>query len=465
MTNKLKLVQQIAAIALCVFLTHAVHYSQSANTQSSQEVVRLRSKVETRNLRILEFSPVSKLLAIQLDDGSIRIIDTTDTREQTVLPLSDKRAHGMHWTSDGLRLLVISSKSAVLWDARRATRVFPPIENPRGGFDSVELSPDDRLLLNLKERNGLKASLLEKDNFRAQVWDLESGKMRFEARIDGLEGRAQFSPDSRLLLTNSATDDPKLWDVETGRLFATLNPGRPLVLCRGFGAQFSPDGKFVVDHRNQCGTRIWDTTTGALKTERFVDKDHRASVLMGFSADGEMFVLAQQTLKGWTLRTSIELRDRETGELRSTLTASKWEDWPQDLLWGNDGRTLVVTSGYKYKGRVWDAGTGTLTATIPLVLTYSRIPFDFGSKDSDVLSLHPSLLLISAASNKVVKLWNAETGELMQRLENTGGNSKWSADGKLLLTFTENFTSVFVWDVVGPESVTRARSVQASVID
>lgn len=465
MTNKLKLVQQIAAIALCLFLTHTVHYSQAANTQSSQEVVRLRSKVETRDLRTLEFSPVSKLLAFDRDDGSVEIIDTADTREQIVLPLSDKGPHSMNWTSDGLRLLVISSKSTALWDARRATRISPTIENPRGGFDRVELSPNERFFLNLKERDNFKTRFLEKDNFRAQVWSLESGKMRFEVKINGLDGRAEFSPDSKLLLTMSPTDDPKLWDVETGRLFATLKPEQPLDLCRGFGAGFSADGKFVVVHRNRCGTRIWDTATGLLKTEFSVDKHHSDSVLMGFSADGRMYAVAQQLLKGWSLRTSIELRDCETGELRSTLTASKWEDWPQDILWSNDGRTFVATSGHKYKGRVWDATNGSLKATIPLVLTYSRIPFVFGSTDNDILSLHPTLPLISAASNKVVKLWNAETGGLMQTLENTGGNARWSADGKLLLTFTGDYTSAFVWDVVGPESMTRARSVHASVND
>jgi WD40 repeat protein len=91
--------------------------------------------------------------------------------------------------------------------------------------------------------------------------------------------------------------------------------------------------------------------------------------------------------------------------------------------------------------------TGRLKATIPMVLTYSRIPFDFGFKDRDELSLHPTLPVITATSNKLVRLWNAETGELMQTLENTGGTAEWSTDGKLLLTSTEDRTSIFVWDV------------------
>jgi WD40 repeat protein len=95
-----------------------------------------------------------------------------------------------------------------------------------------------------------------------------------------------------------------------------------------------------------------------------------------------------------------------------------------------------------------------------------RFPLDFGFKDRDELSINLTLPMISAVSNKFVRLWNAETGELMQTLENTGGMSAWSADGKLLLTSTEDQSSMFVWDVVvAPGPVTRARSVNASAID
>jgi len=462
--DKLELRLRIVAIAVCICFAQGVHYSQT-----SPEVVRFRSRLEIKNPRRVLFSPVSKLLAVQHEAGVVRIIDVADGREQSVLPLSDKAAYSMQWTTDGLRLLLVNSNSATLWDARRGTVVSTPIEVKRDkafrGFDRVKLSPDEKSLLSVRERESFKAALIEKDNARAQVWSLESGKMRFEVKINGLEGRAQFSPDSKLLLTTSSTDDAKLWDVETGAMVAALKPPERMVLCGGTNAQFSPDARLVVVHRNNCGTWIWDTATRALRAMVPVDKDDVASLLKGFTPDGKMFAVAQQRLKGWSIRTSIDLRDCETGELRATLTDSKWEDWPQYVLWSNDGRTFVATSGHKYKGRIWDVSTGALKATIPMLLTYSRNPLDFGFKDRDELSIHPTLPLISAASNKFVRLWNADTGELMQTLENTGGTSAWSADGKLLLISPEDRTSVSVWDVVGPTAATRARVVHAASID
>jgi hypothetical protein len=40
------------------------------------------------------------------------------------------------------------------------------------------MSPDERLFLNVKARDGLKGWLLEKDNARAQVRDVESGRFQ-----------------------------------------------------------------------------------------------------------------------------------------------------------------------------------------------------------------------------------------------------------------------------------------------
>ncbi len=333
MTNKLKLVLRIAAIALYVCLTHSVHYSQTAKTESPQEVVKLRSKIDLKNPRWVVFSPVSKLLAVQRKDGSVQIIDLTDGREQAVLPLSNKAFYDMQWTRDGLRLFVVDTKFSAIWDARRGTRLSAAAEIKGGrfffGFEGVKLSPNEKLFLNVKERNSLKASLLEKDNFRAQVWDVESGRMKYEIKINGLEGGAQFSPDSKLILTTSASDEAKLWDVETGRLFAVLKPPEHTTTCGGASAQFSPDGKFVMVHRYRCGVWVWDSATAVLKHRVSLDKDDTASTFLGFTSDGKMFAMARQRIKGWKIPTFIDVRECETGELRSSLADNKWDEWPQ----------------------------------------------------------------------------------------------------------------------------------------
>jgi WD40 repeat protein len=234
-------------------------------------------------------------------------------------------------------------------------------------------------------------------------------------------------------------------------LFAALKPKERPIFREGSYAKFSPDGRVVVQTHEQ-GTYIWDSATGIVKTRIPFQKDSSDSVLNGFTPDGKMFATLQHT-GGWHAQTTIEFRDCETGELRSTLTAPKWDDSPDQEFWSDDSRTFVAASGYKkYQARIWDIGTGRLKGTFPMLLTFSRIPFDFGFKDRDTLRIHPTLPIISAANDKFIRLWSAETGELLQLFDGPGGHGEWSADGKLFLRVMKDLKSVQVWDVVAPQS-------------
>lgn len=443
------LAQRIVVMVLWFSLSQSFHYSQTLNTETSPPVVRLRLSFELKKPRQVTFSPVSKLLAVQREDGSVQIVDTTTGREQSVLPLADKEWYSMQWTRDGLRLLVLDKKSAGLWDARAGTRLSPPIKIQRNNyltvFEQLKLGPDEKLLLNVKQAEGFK-SFSDLAKATAQVWSVESAELKYEIKIDGRSARAEWSPNGKRILTISEKDQPKLWHVETGRLFATLEPPQRPLFGDSSEAEFSPDGRFVIQTHEQ-GIYIWDSTSGALNLRIPYREDRTASYLKGFTPDGKLFATVQNK-RGWSSLTSIELRDCETGELRSTLTAEKWSDWPHNLLWSSDGRTVVAASGRKYKARIWDVRTGRVKGTFPMVLRYSRFPLNFGFKDRDELTIHPTLPVISAASNKLVRLWNTETGQLLQTLDSAGWLAEWTADGKLFLTSTKDLKTMYVWDVV-----------------
>jgi WD40 repeat protein len=461
MTNKtICLVQRVVVVAACVLLSQSFLYSQTVNSEIAPAFVRLRLSIDLNKPRRVIFSAASKLLAVQGEDGSVHIIDITDGREQTVLPLADKAPYSMHWTKDGLRLLIVTSQSAALWDARLGTRLSPLIEIRRNKyfyiFDEVKLSENEKLLLNIQRDDSFKATVFGWERPKVQVWSLESGQLKFEIKIKGIQSHAELSPNGKQILTTSEKGDPKLWDVETGRLFATLKPPLRPLFREGSEAEFSPDGRFVIQ-THETGTYIWHSSSGALNTRIPFYNHSGDSSFKGFTPDGKMFARLQQTL-GRHAVNSIELRDCETGELRSTLTAPKWDDWPTEMLWSDDGRTFLATSGYnKYQARIWDVDTGKFKATIPLVITYSRIPFDWGFKDRDQLAMHPTLPVLSAANSKLARLWNVDTGELMQTLDSNGGYGEWTADGKLFLTFMKDRKAAQVWEVVGPEQ-SRLRS-------
>ena len=452
-------VRRAVVIVLCILLAQSFVCGQTVNTPAPLPVLKLRVSFEVQKPRQFTFSRVSKLLAVQREDGSVQIVDLTDGHEQAVLPIADKALYSMHWTSDGLRLLIINSKSATLWDARAGTRLSTPIEIKRDKyfilFEHVTLSPDEKFLLNVKKDESIKALALDRQKTTAQVWSLETGQLKFEIKVKGECSQAKLSPNGKQILTTSEKEDLKLWDVETGRLFANLQTPERAIFREGSTAEFTPDGRFIIQ-THETGTYIWHSS-GALNVHIPFNKDSSDSRLQGFTDDGKMFATVQQT-RGWHWFTSIEFRECETGELKFKLNAPKWEDWPDQMLWSSNGRTLVAASGTgKYEGRIWDIRSERFKAAFPMLRTFSRWPMTFGFKDRDALAIHPTLPIVSAASNKFLRLWSAETGELLQTIDNDGGYGAWSADGELFLTFGKDLKSAQVWDVMGSDAQSKAR--------
>jgi WD40 repeat protein len=424
--------------------------------QSSRVVVELRSSLPLKGAAGVAFAPVTKLLAVRQKDATIRIIDVTDSRERASLVLTNKAPAIMIWTADGQRLLIASSKAVTIWDARLGKELAAPlaIKPPKDFLSVVEMtwSPTGNAILGFERDDSFKASLLDKEKTTVRVWSVESGQILLRTNLTGLYGRAQFSPNGKQLLTTSDLEGARLWDVQTGRLIASLKSGRSWFRQGSWGA-FSPDGKTVAVQSYAGGIHLWDCATGALNASLALEENNDY-VLREFSPDGKMLAIYTERFKGWDIVTSIELRDSVTGELKSTLTGKNMRDSDSQRVWSADSQTYVTGGGSnskKFEAKIWDVKTGQLKATFPMLLTYSRIPFDFGFKDRDSLSVHPMLPVISASNNKFVRFWSSETGELMQTIEDTGP-ATWSADGTLLLTYAKDLQVAHVWRVVLQDS-------------
>lgn len=441
--NPIRLVQLVVSVLL---LGHTVLYAQTAG---APPVVKLRFSIQLppKSQQVV-FSPVSKLLAVRWQHGPVQIIDTTDGKETALIPFVDDSIFGIQWTKDGRRLLIATSKSTAIWDARDGKRLTAPVAVPRTKyfkmFGRLELSPDEKLLLSVTQDEGILSTAFDRDKAIARVWNLETGQLKYEIKIRGRYASAEFSANGKQILATDEEHLPRLYDVETGRLFAKLEPPHRAIFSERNRAEFSPDGRFVI-HMHESGIYIWHSSSAAISTRIAYDENSSDSAMEGFTPDGKMFVTSQRSSKFNTL---ITLRDCETGAIRATFAAEKWEDWPNRLLFGNDGRTLLISSGYKPKARTWDVPTGSFKATIPLIMKYSRIPMDLDPRDQDIIDVNPALPIVSAASNKFVRLWDADTGELLQTLEQNTWPAEWSSDGKTFVTFAAGLATAQVWDVL-----------------
>jgi WD40 repeat protein len=452
MTNRIVLI----LVCLCI----------SQSQISASEVVKFRFALGLKEVQSSEFNPINKLLAVKRKDDTVRIIDLTDGRERAVLILPNKKPVGMYWSPDGLRLLITNEKFTVIWD-RAEDKLMAPDGLQQKDFlraGSVEWSPSATTILSSYTDRSIKAAILDKEDTTIRVWCAQSGELKFKVQIKGMVGHTQFSSDGKLLLTSGWYEDVRLWDVETGRLLATFAPPG-WSLREGSSGEFSPDGKSVVVHTYGRGIFVYDCRTRLLKTtvhEEEFGEDRFA--LLGFSPDGKVLAIYREHLKGFHTITSIELRDGETSELKATLTGKNMLGAANQWVWTSDGQTLITGGGNtskSYEGKIWEITTGRLKAKFPMILTYSRIPLDFGYKNRDALSVHPTLSIVSAVNEKFTRLWNAETGELVQTLDNARG-AKWSADGTLLLTYGKDFGFAQVWDVVSLPGERQRRTIVES---
>jgi WD40 repeat protein len=132
----------------------------------------------------------------------------------------------------------------------------------------------------------------------ARLWDVDSGK-----EIASLKGHARglssvaFSPDGKRVVTSSWDKTARLWDTDSGKEIAGLKGHEGLVSS----AAFSPDGKRVVTASWDNTARLWDVDSGK---EIASLKGHEGLVSSAvFSPDGKRVVTASadNTARLWAL--------------------------------------------------------------------------------------------------------------------------------------------------------------------
>jgi WD40 repeat protein len=305
-----------------------------------------------------------------------------------------------------------------IWDLHSQTSLHEIKEQP-SRINSVAFSPDGSTLATAGAEGIVR------------LWNPLTGQVKrsIAAFTNDIEYVA-FSPDGRKLIVRVTDQQPVTYDLSTGKTAAfTPEPMDPLskqmlqngYLLRGAGSKirFSPDGKSVaVGHGS---LQVWEADTHQLKAALFGEQA-LAITGMTYSPDGEH--LAVTTLDGdvyaWDLRSGRQ----EFSVAASTLlggqvwyAAGAGDLGPgigggafgeQGLAFSPDANQIALCNGTAVE--IWDLKTAarvlTLAQTRPVKIP-TKVSF---SKDGKVV-------YAVLNRNQDVAVWDAQTGELIRRLD------------------------------------------------
>jgi WD40 repeat protein len=277
---------------------------------------------------------------------------------------------GGSFSTDGAWLATISDSDVHVWNAANGAfvRTLPHADK----VAHVAFSPNSRYLVTCCESPG---TLFER---YAQIWQVATGKPQGVKLRHG-EGvlYADFSPDSRRVVTASDDNTAAIWDVLTGNLL--LPPlQHPFALTE---ARFSANGRWIVTAclNNEIGcSRVWDAQTGE--------------------------PLTPPMRNPWPFK-HVQFVDADRAILTRRSTG-------QTMIWklSNEGRTIdelallaSVLSGHQ------QAYTGSVPPQTPdgLLVAYQRLrkqrPNDFEVSPADVIKWH----LREAEASEKADQWTA----------------------------------------------------------
>lgn len=275
---------------------------------------------------------------------------------------------------------------------------------------TVSLSPDRKRVASATNYN------------KVLIWDAETGQniKLLEGHTDGVNS-AKYSPDGSYIVSASYDSTVIIWEAETSEVYRVLKGHGDVV----WDATFSTDGKMVLSNSADSTVRLWCVETG--------------KEIMTISGTVGAISPNCKYVSSISLDGAIQMWSIEKKELLYTIPYNS----PAHCIdFSPDSRRIVVAYEDQTTA-IWDVETRNRIITMDDYL--SKDYYHYSIRYHTAAYSPDGRYVLSVSSfGKIIRLWDAETGEELGSLE--GRQFEFFPDGRHLLSVSYDYNKLLVFD-------------------
>ena len=337
----------------------------------------------TGRIRGLDFSADGKMIATGGRDRTIRIWDAADGHELRKFnvgrPDQSEETEVVNFTHAGTELLAVSKARFRIWEVSSGRIRFQ--SDHALGMLAAAFSPESKRFALAGVR--LKIQVFDSDPVK-QVFEIAA----HEARINNLV----FSPDGLTLASASSDRTVRFFDAHTGEESHVLKTH----LSEAWSAAFSPDGRYVATAGTDFNAFLFDKTE-LLKTSAFAFSAFPGGSWSAISPDRSKAALPS------TLGTR---RTQTLWDVAAKQQVAEFSDEEVKVGVFSPDNTALATGSNQGEIALWNVVTGEKIRRFPA----------HGNEIAKLVFTPDGKHLISASMDKSVRIWDISKPLLIREL-------------------------------------------------